>query len=146
LKDLQDLITELATDVKTATKVLKDLLAAIQAATAGGPGAAQVEDLVKQGKSVLAGLESGLAAAQSAAPPISVSIFPTSVSLAPGATEQFSETVSNAGDPSVTWRALAGSIDANGLYTAPATVGTDTVTVESNEDPTKSAAASVSIA
>jgi len=105
-----------------------------------------VEDLVKQGKSVLAGLESGLVAAQAAVPPISVSIFPTSVSLAPGATEQFSETVSNAGDPSVTWRALAGSIDANGLYTAPATVGTDTVTVESNEDPTKSAAASVSIA
>jgi hypothetical protein len=146
LQDLQNLINQLVTDVGAVAAELKDLLAAIQSATGGGPGAAQVEALVTQGKTALTSLESALAAAKTSAPPISVAISPTSASVAPGATEQFTATVSNAGDPTVTWKALNGSVDANGLYTAPATAGTDTVTATSEEDPTKSAAASVTVA
>jgi len=145
LADLQALMTELATDGAEAVKVLKDLLASISAAAAGGPGAAQIEELVQKGKTALTALEAGLTAAQAAAPAISVSITPTSATLAPGASEQFEATVLNAGDTTVTWRAQNGSISAGGLYTAPTTVGSDQVAAVSNEDPSKNAVASVTI-
>lgn len=46
---------------------------------------------------------------------------------------------------SVTWRALLGTVTSAGLYTAPSTAGTDSVTAVSNADPSKFAIATVSI-
>jgi hypothetical protein len=64
-------------------------------------------------------------------------------------TEQFTATVANALDPSVTWSALLGTITPEGLYTAPSNVGSstliDTITATSIQDPTRSATATVTI-
>jgi photosystem II stability/assembly factor-like uncharacterized protein len=80
--------------------------------------------------------------------PISVTVGPKASTLAPGATRRFTAVVvGGEGNHSVAWHADAGSITADGLYTAPQAVGTvDTVTAVSLEDPTKSDAASVRVA
>ncbi len=86
---------------------------------------------------------------------VSVSISPTSVTLAPNATKQFSATVTgSASNPWVKWAVdgvvggstASGTISTSGLYTAPSTTGTHTVTAISNADPTKSASATVTVA
>ena len=59
---------------------------------------------------------------------VSVAVIPSSVELTVGHTQQFTATVQGATDSSVTWSvngltggsAATGTIDANGLYTAPA--------------------------
>ena len=77
---------------------------------------------------------------------VSVSISPTAASLATGATQQFTATVSGTSNTAVTWKANGGAVSSGGLYTAPATAGTYSVTATSVADPTKSASASVSVA
>jgi hypothetical protein len=75
------------------------------------------------------------------------SVFPNNTGW-PSQTAQFTATVTNASNTAVTWSLTTpngGTIDANGLYTAP-TVGPDlpasvTVTALSQADPTKSASA-----
>ena len=75
---------------------------------------------------------------------ISVTISPTTSSLAPGQTQAFTATASNS-TKGVTWSATSvGKIDLTGLYTA-VTPGTGTVTATSVEDPTKSASAQVTV-
>jgi hypothetical protein len=56
----------------------------------------------------------------------SITISPTSASLAPGATQQFAATVQGTNSPSqaVTWSApVGGSVNSSGVFTAPNTVG-----------------------
>jgi len=77
--------------------------------------------------------------------PISVSISPQQVSVQAGGSVQFSATVLNAQNTSVTWTATAGTISSSGFYTAPATAGSAQVTATSVADPTKSATAQVAI-
>src|SRR5579864_1281139 len=56
-------------------------------------------------------------------PTVSVSVSPGSASLVSGGTQQFSATVSGSSNTAVTWSvAGGGSIDSNGLYTAPSLV------------------------
>jgi GH18 family chitinase len=77
---------------------------------------------------------------------ISVAVSPPTTALAPGATQQFTATVTGATDPSVTWSVLesgGGTITGGGLYTAPATAGTYTVSAVSNGDGSTSATATV---
>jgi fibronectin type 3 domain-containing protein len=77
----------------------------------------------------------------------SVTISPTMASSVPSGTVGFTATVSGTTtNKSVTWKAALGKITSTGLYTAPSTVGTDTVTATSNADPTKSASTSVKVA
>lgn len=84
---------------------------------------------------------------------ISVSISPSSASVAPGGTKQFSDTVSGTSNTTVTWsvdgvsggNATTGTISASGLYTAPSAAGSHTVTVTSAADTTKSAQAAVTV-
>ncbi len=89
--------------------------------------------------------------------PVSVSVVPANVSVTVGHSQTFLAMVNNTSDTSVTWQvngvtggaAATGTIDANGVYTAPATVpspATVTVTAISNADPSKSASAAVTIA
>jgi hypothetical protein len=72
-----------------------------------------------------------------------VSVSPTAASLQTGAQQQFSATVSGTASTGVIWSASAGTIVANGLYTAPGTAGTYTITAVSSADTTKSASALV---
>jgi uncharacterized protein YjdB len=79
--------------------------------------------------------------------PIVVEISPTSATLNPGATQQFTATVTNATDESVVWSETGnGSVSNTGLYTAGANGGTaPTVTATSVEDNTKSATATITV-
>jgi len=85
-------------------------------------------------------------------PPVKVAVSPKQSSLNAGLSRQFSAVVENAQDTSVTWSvvggAFNGTIDANGLFTAPIAVPNPaqvTVKATSNEDPTKSDTATVTI-
>src|SRR5438128_655106 len=73
-------------------------------------------------------------------PTISVSISPTSATLASGGTQQFSATVAGTTNTGVTWTATKGTVSSTGLYTAPTvSVNTSaTVKVTSVADSTKS--------
>ena len=111
-----------------------------------------------------AGIDQG--AAPAVVPTVTgVSVTPSVASVAGGQTQQFSATVSGAGQQqrrrfaatvsgtggpsqSVTWSASAGTVSASGLLTAPAaTAGVQSVTVTATSmaDPTKSAAATVTV-
>lgn len=93
----------------------------------------------------------------SPAPPgISVAISPTSQALTAGATQQFTATVSNSSNTAVTWQVdgvqggspASGTISSAGLYTAPASIPTQTlvtVTAVSQADASKSASAQVTL-
>lgn len=89
-------------------------------------------------------------------PAITVSLSPPSANVPLNSTQQFQATVSNNTNKSVTWSvnnvaggdANVGTIDASGLYTAPATqpfMGVVTVTATSAADATKKANASVNL-
>jgi hypothetical protein len=88
--------------------------------------------------------------------PVSVSISPTSATIRVGRTKQFVATVQNSSNTSVTWKvngitggnATVGIISSSGAYRAPNSVpspNTVTVTAVSVADPTKAAAAIVTI-
>src|SRR5256886_927922 len=71
--------------------------------------------------------------------PVSVTISPISATVAVGGTQQFTATVQNTGNTAVTWQvngvmggnATVGTISSSGLYTAPASPATVTVSVVS---------------
>jgi hypothetical protein len=77
---------------------------------------------------------------------VSVSVAPSPASISAWRTIQFTANVTGtATDKSVTWSALLGTITSSGLYTAPSTAGTDTITAASDADPTKLGSTTVSI-
>ncbi|MBY0294124.1 peptidoglycan-binding protein [Patescibacteria group bacterium] len=82
----------------------------------------------------------------SSAQAISVSVSPSSATLNTFGTTTFSATVSNASNTSVNWSTSGGSINTNGVFTAPQGISattTYTVTATSAEDSSKSGTASV---
>ncbi|MBS1827263.1 MAG: Ig-like domain-containing protein [Acidobacteria bacterium] len=79
-------------------------------------------------------------------PAVSVNVSPTTATLQPGATQQFTATVTGSTNTAVTWTATGGAINSTGLYTAGTTAGTFTVKATSAADTTKSATAQVTIA
>jgi len=78
---------------------------------------------------------------------ISVSMAPGSASISSAGSQQFTATVQNTTNTAVTWSASSGTINSNGLYTAPTVTTTTsaTVTATSVADSTASASASVTI-
>jgi 6-phosphogluconolactonase (cycloisomerase 2 family) len=83
-------------------------------------------------------------------PAVSATIGPLTPSVILGAGQQFTSTVSNAVDTTVTWSIAsgAGAVDASGMYTAPSTLTTPasaTVTVAPNADPTKAVSTTLTI-
>src|SRR5262249_34031322 len=86
---------------------------------------------------------------------ISVSISPTNASVLTGQTQQFRASLSGTSNTAVKWlvsgilggNASVGAISAAGLYTAPSTVptGSVTVTAQSAANSSSSATASVSV-
>jgi len=83
------------------------------------------------------------AGARSDAP--SVTVTPTSASLHPGQQFQFSATVNGSTNSGVTWTSSGGALTSGGLYTAPSSAGTYTVTATSVADSSISASAQVSV-
>ncbi|MBV8281306.1 MAG: hypothetical protein JO347_04495, partial [Candidatus Eremiobacteraeota bacterium] len=90
-------------------------------------------------------------------PPVSITISPVTATVLTSGQQQFTATVKNATNTSVTWSvagsgcsgAACGTITAGGLYTAPAAVPSPaqvSVTATSVADPSKSASAVVTIA
>ena len=89
-------------------------------------------------------------------PPIAVTVSPTSATVATGATQQFSATVTGTTNTAVSWtvnnvaggNSTVGTINTGGLYTAPSAVpnpATVTVKATSAADSTKSASATVNL-
>jgi hypothetical protein len=79
------------------------------------------------------------------APAVSISIAPTSATVQPGGTQQFSATVTGNSNTGVTWAATGGTITSNGLFTAGQATGDFTVTARSVADTTKTASAAVRV-
>jgi len=85
--------------------------------------------------------------------PVSIAISPTSVSVRVGRSTQFTATVKNTSNTAVTWKvngivggnSTVGRISTTGLYTAPSSPSTVTVSVVSVADSTKSASATVKV-
>lgn len=77
---------------------------------------------------------------------IAVTIAPATASLAPGASLQFTATVTGAGTKAVVWSATGGAITSNGTYTAGSQAGAFTVTATSAANAQRSASATITIA
>ncbi len=78
---------------------------------------------------------------------VSVSISPTSASVARGGSQTFSATVTGSTNTKVTWNvkegAYGGAITSGGVYTAPSTSGTYHIVATSQADPNNSATATI---
>jgi large repetitive protein len=78
---------------------------------------------------------------------VNVSVSPATVNLVSNQKQQFTATVNGTSNTGVKWSATAGSVDANGLYTAP-TVTTQTnlvVKATSDADSSKSSNSAVTV-
>jgi len=83
-----------------------------------------------------------------APPPVTVTVSPSSASVQVSTTKQFTATVNNSSDQSVTWNVTGGgTITSGGLYTAPASVPSGAVTVQATSvaSPTATGSASVTV-
>ncbi|MFL5581151.1 MAG: hypothetical protein ACJ8AO_12315 [Gemmatimonadaceae bacterium] len=79
---------------------------------------------------------------------VEVGVQPPTARVEPGASVEFQAAVTGTVDTSVTWQvveAAGGSVDAAGLYTAPAAGGTFHVRASSRAAPTAQATATVSV-
>jgi hypothetical protein len=74
---------------------------------------------------------------------VGVTISPLNPEVGTRESVQMTAVVSNASNTSVNWSATAGTIDTNGLYTAPANPGTYDIRATSVQDPTKFATTQV---
>lgn len=126
-----------ATDVTDASGVVELTLS---------PNAATVEIEVDAciGLAVGAGTLTGSFVCQEAFIVRGLVVSPSTVTLAPGATQQFSAELLGVDEP-VTWSATGGTIDPNGLFTAGSAAGTFTVTAASVAEPSLVATAEVTI-
>jgi hypothetical protein len=86
-------------------------------------------------------------------PGIVVSVNPNQSVVAPLATQQFMATVTGTGTTTVTWsvdgvaggNSTVGTVDGTGLYTAPSTNGSHSITAVSTVDPTRVGFAAVNV-
>lgn len=97
-----------------------------------------------------AGLPSGInssSLAPSKSSTVQISLTPTTVSVRPGAQQQFSATLTATSNTAVVWHATAGTISTSGLFTAPQVSAATkiTVTATSVADSSASASSSVSV-
>jgi hypothetical protein len=98
--------------------------------------------------SAAAATDVAVSCASTTNPTVSVTISPTSASLAPGETRAFTATVSGTTNSAVTWsvtESAGGTVDSTGHYTAPASTGNFHVIATSHADATKSATATVTV-
>jgi len=72
-------------------------------------------------------------------------VSPTSATIQTGGQQQFSASVSGTTNTAVSWTTSGGTVSTSGLYTAPSSGGTYTVTATSAADTSKSASATVTV-
>jgi hypothetical protein len=93
--------------------------------------------------------EMRVSTAATPAPAVAVSVSPTTATAAPGGSQQFASAVTGTANTGVVWTVQEGSaggaVGSAGLYTAPSGAGTYHVVATSVADPTKSAAATVTV-
>jgi hypothetical protein len=95
----------------------------------------------------------GCAGTKMAPTPVSIQLNQTTATIAAGATQQFTASVTGTTNTAVTWsvdsigggNASDGTISASGLYTAPNATGTHVVTATSEAEATVSASAKVTV-
>ena len=92
---------------------------------------------------VVSMFESGIVTSASPAPSVSISISPHTTSLRAGGQQQFAAAVNGMSNPTVTWTASSGSITSAGLYTAPSSAGTYSVTATAATSRRRSSATAV---
>jgi Putative Ig domain len=92
-------------------------------------------------------LNSGSSTPAAAATNTAPTISPNTAVLASGGTQRFNVSVANTADTAVTWSATAGTVNSEGIFTAPNVAASTTVlvTATSVADPTKTASASVTV-
>ena len=79
---------------------------------------------------------------------VSITVSPTSATLAAGATQQFTATIIGSTNAAVNWSVSSGSISSSGLYTAPVSImanTTVTLTATAQADSTKQATATLTV-
>jgi hypothetical protein len=78
---------------------------------------------------------------------VKVSVSPASATLVSNQKQQFTATVSGTSNTGVKWSATAGSVDANGLFTAPTVTAQTNLVVKatSNADSSKSSNAAITV-
>jgi hypothetical protein len=86
------------------------------------------------------------AAASVTIPAVGIQIAPSSASISPNGTQQFTASVSGTVNTAVKWSATGkGTVNQSGLFTAPATNESDTVTATAVALPNPSATASIAV-
>ncbi|MBI2820693.1 MAG: hypothetical protein HYX74_00580 [Acidobacteria bacterium] len=76
---------------------------------------------------------------------VTVTVSPSSVTLAPGGTQQFSAVVGGTSDTAVTWTTTGGAVTESGFYVAPREPGVYIVRATSQADSSKFAEATVNV-
>ena len=84
---------------------------------------------------------------------ITVTVSPSSATVATGGTQQFTAAITGTSNTAVTWavdgmfggNTTVGTISTSGLYTAPSATGTHTITATSAADSSKTGAAGVTV-
>lgn len=76
---------------------------------------------------------------------VKVTVSPTTATTTPGGSIPFTATVTGSDNSAVTWSASGGTIGTDGVYTAPTTTGSYTVTATSVADTSKTASATVTV-
>ena len=116
---------------------------------AGGVGKITATSVADPTKSASATVSVAGASSQPSSSGVTgVTVTPATASSVTGGTLQFKATVAGATsniNTAVVWKAQLGTITPTGNYTAPAKVGTDTVTATSLADGAKSGSASVTV-
>lgn len=103
------------------------------------PGVAHVKATSQADSTAFASVSVDVTAA------VQVAITPAKTTLKAGSKQQFSVTLNGAASTAVIWKTTAGSINAQGLFTAPTEAGSATITATSTQDSTKSATATVTV-
>lgn len=147
LTDLQTMVANLTAAITQAVTDITELINQVSALNGLNPTA--VEAVVAQGNAALANLQTAITAANNELNPpppnaTSVSVSPATATIAVGATQQFTASVAGTTNQTVEWSASDGSIDQTGLFTAPASAGSATITAASQQTPSVTGSASVS--
>ena len=98
--------------------------------------------------SVADGSKKATATVTVTAPPVTIAISPTTATLDACLGRQFTATVGNTSNTNVTWTITEGSSGGtvtNGAYVSPSTPGTYHVVAVSQADPTRTAAATITV-
>jgi hypothetical protein len=140
VSQVQQQVTAMQAAVASANTRLLNSIAALQAQLAGSsPGdPAAIAAAVTSLQQVSASLQS-VATSETAEDVTTLTISPSTLTIAAGATQQFSANIP------VNWSAANGSITQAGLYTAPTGGTTDTVTAISTDGTNQTASVSVSV-